>query len=102
MSKPWLQCSIVAGIAVIAGLNLGCNARPPGGPSPIMRVASIAPYTGPITGGQRVTVTGTGFQTGATLTIGGTVIDVTLTGTLPFQAPRRRTPRARRRDRDES
>src|SRR5262249_30091815 len=34
-------------------------------------VSSIAPTSGPITGGTPVTITGTGFRAGATVTIGG-------------------------------
>ena len=39
--------------------------------NPAPTVASIAPKTGPATGGTTVTITGAGFQTGATVTLGG-------------------------------
>ena len=39
---------------------------------PAPTIGSIAPALGPIAGGTSVTITGTGFRTGATVTIGGT------------------------------
>jgi hypothetical protein len=41
-----------------------------GNPAPT--VSSIAPSSGPASGGTPVTITGTGFQTGATVSLGGT------------------------------
>src|SRR4029077_717739 len=41
-----------------------------GNPAPT--VTSIAPSTGPASGGTAVTITGTGFQSGATVSLGGT------------------------------
>ncbi len=40
-------------------------------PVPAPTVTQIAPSNGPVTGGTPVTITGTGFQTGATVAIGG-------------------------------
>ena len=37
-----------------------------------MRVSGISPNAGPLTGGTLVTITGVGFSSGATVTIGGT------------------------------
>jgi hypothetical protein len=44
----------------------------PGSGNPAPRVSAISPNTGTTNGGTAVTVTGTGFRSGATLTIGGT------------------------------
>jgi hypothetical protein len=41
------------------------------GSNPAPTVASISPTTGGTTGGTTVTITGTGFLTGATITLGG-------------------------------
>ena len=56
-------------------------------------VTSVAPTSGPAAGGQAITITGTGFRVGATVTIGGvpatnvTVVDATtLTATTPSHA----------------
>jgi hypothetical protein len=43
-----------------------------GSGNPAPRVSAISPNTGTTNGGTAVTVTGTGFRSGATLTIGGT------------------------------
>ena len=44
-------------------------------PTPALRVLSIAPSSGAATGGTPVSVTGTGFVPGATLTIGGVMAE---------------------------
>ncbi|MCI0342029.1 MAG: IPT/TIG domain-containing protein [Planctomycetales bacterium] len=70
--------AIAAGI--LAGvLSLGCRDRrsrggaetPPPGPPPAPTLTSIAPVSGPTAGGTSVTLAGTGFQSGATIAIGG-------------------------------
>jgi hypothetical protein len=76
----------MAAMAAIVGLNLGCNGKTPVAPSPIASLTSIAPSTGPVTGAQRVTVVGKGFQPGATVTIGGTAVDVEVTGDISISA----------------
>ena len=76
----------VAALAAIAGLSLGCNGETPVAPSPTVSLTSIAPSTGPVTGTQRVTVVGKGFQSGATVTIGGTAIDVEVSGDSSISA----------------
>ena len=70
----------MAAMAAIAGLNLGCNGKTPVAPSPTVSLTSIVPSIGPVTGAQRVTVMGKGFQPGATLTIGGNTVDVEVSG----------------------
>ena len=61
------------------------------GPAPT--VSSVAPTSGPSTGGTAVTITGTSFATGATVTVGGsaatgvTVVNsTTITATTPAHA----------------
>ncbi len=41
------------------------------GPAPAPTVSGVVPSAGPTAGGTTITITGTGYQTGATLTIGG-------------------------------
>jgi hypothetical protein len=53
-------------------------------------IGTVAPSTGPTTGGTPVTITGTGFQTGATVTFGGQpATDVTVVSASSISA---RTP----------
>src|SRR5207247_955069 len=60
------------------------------GPAPT--VTSVTPNSGPIAGGSSVTVAGTGFQTGATVSFGGsalpvsTVTETSITGTTTAHA----------------
>jgi hypothetical protein len=76
---------------VLASGSVGPNAGPIGpiGPTAI----SLTPTSGPDTGGQTVTITGTGFVTAATtVTIGGNTVPanqvtVTATTTLSFSTP---------------
>jgi len=42
--------------------------------APVPAVTSLSPSTGPVTGGTEVTVTGTGFVNGATVTVGGIAV----------------------------
>ena len=87
MAKDF-SCNTVAAMAAIAiaGVSLGCNGKTAVAPSPAVSLTSIVPGTGPVTGAQRVTVTGKGFQSGATLTIGGNAIDVQVTGDTRIEA----------------
>jgi hypothetical protein len=65
--------------------------QPP--PNPAPKVTSIAPNTGTANGGTAVTITGTGFLAGATVTLGGTsatgvtvVSSTSITATTPAHA----------------
>ena len=51
-------------------------------PNPV--VASLAPAAGPVTGGQAVTVTGTGFSASMTVTLGATAVTPTGITTTSF------------------
>ncbi len=64
-----------------------------GQPLPAPTVSSLAPTTGPSTGGTAVTITGTNFVAGATVTFGGTaatgvtvVSNTSITATTPAHA----------------
>ena len=46
----------------------------------------VSPSSGPVTGGTAVTITGTGFATGATVTIGGTSAPATVVGSTTINA----------------
>ena len=47
-------------------------------------ISSMSPAGGPLTGGQRVTVTGSGFQAGMSVTIGGTTVTPTVVSATSF------------------
>jgi hypothetical protein len=63
-----------------------------GGPAPAPTVTSVSPNSGTTVGGNAVTVSGTGFQQGATVSFGGsaltgtTVNPTSITGTTPAHA----------------
>ena len=69
----------------------GNNSAPP--PPPAPTVTGISPSSGPATGGTAVTITGTGFSSGATVRLGGTtatgvtvVSSTSITATTPAHA----------------
>ncbi|MCI0342714.1 MAG: IPT/TIG domain-containing protein [Planctomycetales bacterium] len=60
------------------------------GPPPAPTITGLNPTFGPVAGGTLVTMTGTGFQTGATVTVGGsaaTSVTVLTAGTITFVTP---------------
>ena len=52
-------------------------------------VSSVSPNNGPVAGGTAVTITGTNFVAGATVTFGGTAATNVVVGTAPRSRPRR-------------
>jgi hypothetical protein len=67
--------------------SLACNAAPPAG-APV--VSAVTPISGPSAGGTALAVTGSGFVTGATVTVAGvpaTNVSVTSPTTLTAVAP---------------
>jgi hypothetical protein len=77
----------ILSLLVLAGMSLGCG-KSPSGPTPLpaptvpvvspntgFSVTAISPAAGPI--GEEVRVTGTGFRSGATVTLDGVAAQVT-------------------------
>jgi len=67
-----------------AGANLGVDFlpgalpfRPPAGPAPSPQLAAVFPGVGPVNVATPVTLKGSGFQSGATVTIGGQTVPAT-------------------------
>ena len=89
----------LAGITVTGGrLNaakaVGAAAPPPPPPGPTVTVTSVSPSSGPKAGGTSVTITGTGFVAGATVTFKDSaatnvvvVSGTTITATTPASKP---------------
>ena len=87
MLKRFLACAVVSHLVVVAGLSLGCDRSSPfptqpttptpapvvvrSGPPP--SVTSVSPEIGS-TGGTSVTITGVGFRSGASVTLGDIVV----------------------------
>jgi hypothetical protein len=88
VTPPGSVGSAVIGVSNSHGTNTFSGFFAYQGPAPT--VASVSPNSGTSLGGTSVTVTGTGFQTGASVTFGGTaatnvvfVNDTTITATTP-------------------
>ena len=73
----------IAGLGVVAVITLGCGGDSPSAPSQppgpnALSVSAIQPNTGSTSGASLVRITGAGFQSGAKVTVDGTVVDATL------------------------
>jgi IPT/TIG domain len=95
MSSGFLSFTIAAGIA---GMAAGCGARSPAGPSSVavaeppapIAVAGVSPAVGSTSGSTPLKIAGSGFQTGATVTIDGITIPVAVAddrATIRFRTP---------------
>ena len=88
MLPPGARLSAIVAICLLAG---ACGT--PTGPGPVPQgptISSIAPSSGPTSGGTAVTIRGSGFAAGTTITIGGRpATDVSVTGsdTLTAKTP---------------
>lgn len=88
--------TILIALLALVGLSLGCDAKSPSGPSPVpsatppaFAVGSITPNVGVPGGATVVTIFGSGFQSGAAATLGGTAMNATVTSSTTIVA---RTP----------
>lgn len=73
----------------MAAIAAACGGSTPGpGPQPTeVKVSAVSPNSGTTFGGTTLTITGTGFQSGATVQIGGTAAtDVTVTNSTTITA----------------
>lgn len=80
MSSRFLSFTLLAGLA---GMAAGCGAGAPTGPSALrpapgtqapLAIASVSPATGSTGGSTPLTLAGSGFQNGATVTIDGVTV----------------------------
>jgi hypothetical protein len=95
-SRLLVRTSLLA----LLGITLGCGESSPTGPSqqtipgiPPAFITFVSPNTGSTVGGTRVTISGSGFQSGATVTLDGAATNVSvvsstaITATTPAHAP---------------
>jgi IPT/TIG domain len=87
MLKRFLACAVASHLVIVAGVSLGCDrsspvTTQPTSPTPLPVVAasgpppsvtSVSPEIGS-TGGTSVRITGIGFRSGASVTLGGLMI----------------------------
>ena len=71
-----------AGLWILTAMTVGCEAKSPSAPpttsAPLtMTVSAISPQSGPTSGTTQVVITGSGFLTGARVTLGGASASVT-------------------------
>lgn len=82
MRRSSLARVVMASLGVSVVITLGCGSPsgPPSGPSPLpgLGPVSIVPTVGPIVGATVATITGAGFQSGATVTVDGSRVDATV------------------------
>ena len=75
MGTRVLACSGLAGVLIECAMGAGCGS--PSKPT-ALAVSAIAPSVGATSGATKVTISGIGFQTGATVSFGGTVTSANL------------------------
>lgn len=86
---------VAIGLIATLGVTAGCGGSSPTGPSPSptpgsgFTVSTISPNTGGLGGATSVTIFGTGFQVGATVTFDGAVANATVNSSTAIVA---RTP----------
>ena len=72
--RSLVAIALTSSLAAAAGCSGGSSSSspppPPPGPGPLA-VTGVIPVSGPDTGGTAIVVTGTGFVTGTTVTVGG-------------------------------
>ena len=85
MSRPSRSRTFAGGLVVLAGLSLGCSDSPssptsaspmPASTAPAFTLRTLDPKSGPTVGGDFLRVFGSGFQTGATVTLDGVAAQV--------------------------
>jgi hypothetical protein len=91
MSNRFLVRTLMASLLALLGMILGCGGNSPAGPSePTIPAATtvsvISPNTGSTDGATRVTITGTGFQSGATVTLDGAATNVSVVSSTAVTA----------------
>jgi IPT/TIG domain len=75
--------TVGVGLLALVGMTFGCDGRSPSAPTPPipsapLTVTLISPNTGSTLGSGPVTIRGTGFQSGATITLDGAATNVTV------------------------
>lgn len=80
MSKQFVPLIVTANLLTIVGVGLGCDGKPLSGATqptialvPPPSITSVSPNAGSTRGDTPLTVTGTGFLSGAAVTVGGAV-----------------------------
>ena len=96
MSTRFLSFTLMAGVA---GMTAGCGASSPAGPSSLsavveppaqVSVTSVSPAAGSTEGSTPLTITGSGFQNGATIHIDGMAVPAAVAEagtTIRFRTP---------------
>ena len=87
MSKPFVPLIVTANLLAIVGAGFGCDGKPLSGPThpttsvsqptislvPSPSITSVSPNAGSTGGDTPLTINGTGFLSGAAVTVGGAI-----------------------------
>lgn len=79
--------AIAVALPIVTGISLGCG-DPPNIPSPVdgFRVTAVSPNSGPDDSITELTITGSGFEPGALVTVGGVATDVRVVSSSTIKA----------------
>jgi len=75
-SVPRFARAVVVALPILTGITLGCSDAPPTRPSETFSVTRVSPTTGPAGSSTELSIIGTGFEPGASVTIGGAATSV--------------------------
>lgn len=78
----------LAGVLAVTCLVISCEGRSPTAPLPqgALSIAGLFPKTGPVAGGTVVYITGQGFGSGVTATLGGAPLSISATSSTQITA----------------
>jgi hypothetical protein len=80
-SAPRFAIAVIAVLPIVTCLSLGCSEAPPTRPSERITVASVSPNTGPAATTTELTIRGSGFEPGASVSVGGAATSIRVMST---------------------
>lgn len=76
LSAPRFATAIIVALPVLALVSLGCRNAPPTNPTETFSVTSVFPNTGTAGDSTELSISGSGFEPGASVTVGGAATSV--------------------------
>lgn len=75
-SAPKLATAFRVALSILTGISIGCSNAPPASPTETFSVTSVFPNTGTAGDSTELSISGSGFEPGASVTVGGAATSV--------------------------